>query len=88
MAAALGSIDSGSSTKFGGPDHQRVGKHAALLQILEQARDRLVNVLRVLGVLRHVAVLVPILAAAAIHQLDEPHAAFGQSPPHETLPSE
>jgi hypothetical protein len=51
-----------------------------LLEILEQAGDGLVDVLRVLGVFGHVAVLIPVVAGTAVHQFDEAHAALGQAP--------
>ena len=59
-----------------------------LLEILEQAGDRLIQVLRVLGVLGHVTVLIPVVAGTAVHQFDEAHAAFRQATRHKTRPAE
>ena len=61
MVAALAALAIGRAAELAAPDHQRVLEHPALLQVLEQRGDRLIDVaahLLVVGV--HVVVGVPL----------------------------
>jgi hypothetical protein len=58
-----------------------------VVQILEQACDRLVDVLGQPHVVVHVAVRIPVVRRAGVDQLDKPHAALGHSPGHQALPA-
>jgi len=74
MPAAFVAVDTGRATELRRPDDERILQQAGPLQIFEKRRDGLINHLGMIGVFRHVAVLVPIVAGAAVHQLDKPHA--------------
>jgi hypothetical protein len=88
MAAAFGAVHAGGAAEFCGPDDEGVLQHAAAFQILQQTGDGLINVLRVSGVFGHVAVLVPIVTAAAVHEFHEPDTALHEPPRDEALPAE
>ena len=55
---------------------------------LQQARDRLIDVLRQPRMVQHVAVRIPVAGRAGIDQFDKPHTAFDQPPGHQALPGE
>src|SRR5688572_18998966 len=76
----------GSASKLCGPDDQRVVEQAALLEIVQQPGDGLVDVLCERHVRLHVAVCVPIVRRANVDQLNEPYTAFGQPASHQALP--
>src|SRR5439155_25711743 len=67
----------------------RLVEHAALLEVADQAGNRLVGRAAQRGVRLDVAVRVPAaVAAAGVTHLDEPHAALGQSAGEQELPAE
>ena len=76
------------AAKFRCPDHQRVFQQPAPLQVRQQCRDRLVDVLREWGVAHHVAVGVPVIRGADVDQFHESDAAFDQAAGDEALPRE
>src|SRR6266481_3860738 len=64
------------TAEFAPPDDQCVFQQAALLEVFDQGRRRLVDVVALASdPLGAVAVLVP----AAMIELDEPHTPFGQT---------
>src|SRR4051795_10970588 len=74
--------------EFRRPDHERILEHAALLQVLEQTRDRLIHILREWSVREHVAMSIPVFRRAGVDQFDEPDTSFDQAARHEALPAE
>ena len=90
-AGPLGVLGGRLAAELAAPDDQRLVEQAALLQVLEQAGDRLVGVAGVLGVVGdHVGVGVPVVVVvgAAGVDLDEPHAALDQPPGQQALAAE
>ena len=90
-AGALGVLGGRLPAELAAPDDQRLVEQAALLQVLEQAGDRLVGVAGVLGVvLDDVAVGVPVVVVvgAAGVELDEAHAALDQPAGQQALAAE
>ena len=51
VVAAVASLRHRRAAKLTGPDNQRVLQQTARLQVLQQSRDRLVDLIGVLGVL-------------------------------------
>jgi len=88
MTTAFVAIHPRRATELSGPDDESVFEHPPLLEISEQTGDGLIDALGVLGVLSHVAVLIPVLAGTAVHQFDERHAAFRESAGDKTRPAE
>ena len=79
------------AAELAAPDHERLVEQAAALEVLEQARDRLVGAARVeLVVHLEVAVRVPrlVVVAAAGVDLHESHAALNQPPREQQLVAE
>src|SRR5688572_18814355 len=79
--------------ELGRPEQQRVLEHPARLEILDQARHRLVHACGLLGViLNNVFVTVPIdtgrAKSAAVEQLYEAHALFEKPPREKTIAPE
>ena len=67
------------------PDHQRLVEQTALFQVLDEGGGGLVDVLALAADLRRqAAVLVP----AAVHELDEPHAALDHPPGEQAVAGE
>src|SRR6266516_5820151 len=80
-----------AATKLRRPDKERVLQHAALLEVVDEGGHRLVHRGRLLVViLFQVLVAIPVDAraaeGAAVEDLNEAHAAFEESPGHETVP--
>lgn len=88
MPAALVAVDAGRPAEFCRPDDERVVQQAATLEVAKQTRDWLIDDFGMVGVLRHVAMLVPVVARAAVDDLDEPDAALRQPPRDEAFPAE
>ena len=83
VVAAVAILAHRRATKLAAPHDQRVIQQAALLQVAQQRRDGLVNVLAQVPRARVVVrVRVPRLPVAVIN-LDEPHAPLGEPPRHE-----
>ena len=81
VVAPVRPLRAGGAAELGGEDHERLVEQAALVQVLEQAADRLVNgqgVLLVVGPQRAVGVPGP-GAAAAVLNLDEANAPFSNA---------
>ena len=80
----------GRPTEFATPPDDRVVEQAALFEISQQARDRQIDRLRVIGVLRHVAVLVPsgVGRVIAVVHLDVSHPRLCESASHQALATE
>jgi hypothetical protein len=77
MVAAVGGLGAGGAAELGGPDNQRFIEKPALLQVLEQAGDGLVDLHGEVGVvLLEILVGVPGVAGAAVIDLHEADAAF------------
>jgi len=84
VVSAVATLRCGSSAKLAAPDDERFFKQAALFEISEQLRDRLVNVFAQFLVLCVVlAVGVPGLSVAVV-DLHKSHAFFAQSPSQQT----
>jgi len=79
MTAAFFAIGAWGAPELGGPDDQGVVEHAALAEVLQKAGDWLVDILRVFGVFRHVAVLIPVVAGGAVDEFDEADTTFHQA---------
>ena len=91
MVAAVGAFGAGRAAELGGPDDERLVEQAALLQILQQAGDRLIDLRAVGGVVAcEIAVGVPAAGAAvaAVEDLHEPHAALDQPPRRQAVLAE
>src|SRR5262245_31904551 len=88
MPAALRTILARRAAELRCPNDECVLQHPESLEILEQARNRLVDLLGERGVGRHVAVRVPIIAGAVVDDFDEAHAALSEPPGDEALPAE
>ena len=87
MVAAVvrAALDHRRAAELAAPQHQRVVQQAALLEIPDQRRARLVRILAVLlQAVDQVAVLVPGL----VEQLDEAHAALHQAPGEDAVVGE
>ena len=67
-------IHAGCTAKLRRSNDERVVEHPTALEVAQQAGDGLVDDLRVLRVLGHVGVLVPVVAGATVHPFDEAHA--------------
>ena len=78
------------AAELAAPDHQRVFEQAALLEVGQQAGDRLVDGPGVVLVaLLQVRVLVPAVVAEVLaEQFDEPHAPLDQPPGDQALAAE
>ena len=70
------------AAEFASPQEERVVEQAALLQILDQRRARLVHVLRRH---RHVLLDVAVMIPRAMIKLNHPHTALGEPPGHEAV---
>src|SRR6266540_3402176 len=68
--------------EFPAPDDQRVVEHAALLQILNERRRRLI---RALALKRQIARQVAVLIPASVIKLNEANSAFGQAAREQTV---
>ena len=92
VAASFGGRvgDEGRAPEFRRPDDQGIVEHPARFQIVDQSRDRLIDVLRQPVIALHVGVGVPVVVngGAAVDQLDKADAAFGHSPRRQALPAE
>ena len=76
-------LRAGRAAELGGEDHERLVEQAALLQVLEQAGDRLVDLPAQFGcglALRPPWASQAPAPPAAVLDLDEPHAALHQPP--------
>ena len=82
MMVAAVALGAGRAAELGAPDDERVVEQAALLEVLEQAGDRQVDLRRELAVVGlDAGVRVPgAAAAAAVEDLHEAHAALDQPP--------
>ena len=79
----------GAAAELAGPHDERLVEHAALLQVADQAGDRLVGRPAERRMALHVAVRVPgSVAAAGVADLDEADAPFRQPACQEKLPAE
>src|SRR5262245_27883032 len=79
IGAGSRKLDSGRAPEFTAPNHERVFKHAALLEVSQQRTDRLVAFTGELAVvLLEIIVVVPRLACAMPH-LDEANPLLEQS---------
>src|SRR5688572_14916423 len=87
MSTPLFSVDAGRAAELRGPNHQRLLKHSATLQIAQQSGERLIDSLGVNRVFGHIAVLVPIVTAAAVDELNESHAPLGEAAGNQALPA-
>ena len=82
MVAALLPLRGRRPAELAAPDDQRLVQQAALLQVRQQGRDRLVGLPGVVAVVQDVAVVVPRLAVAVI-DLRHAHAALRQPAGHQ-----
>ena len=90
-AGTLGIFGDRLASEFAAPDHQRVVEHAALLQVLEKACNRLVGVAAVvLVVLHEIAMGVPVrvIMCASRIDLDESDATLDESARQQALATE
>src|SRR5437868_5762362 len=88
MVAAVGSLGHRRSAKLAAPDDQGAVEQAALLQIAQERRRRLIAAGAELSVVAlQVAMGVPLAAAAAVN-LHEAHAAFHQPAGQQTAVAE
>src|ERR1043166_3068415 len=80
----------GCPAELAAPPDERVLQQSALLEILEQSRNRAIHGAGVVAVLRQVAVLVPrgVRAVVAIGDLHEPYARLAQPTRHQALAAE
>ena len=88
---ALGVLGRRLAPELAAPHHQRLVEQAALLEVLQQPRDRLVGAARVVVVvLLEVAVRVPVgvVVRPARIDLHEPHASLDQPPREQALAAE
>src|SRR5208337_5192540 len=70
-AGALGKLGSWLAAELASPDDQRLVKQTALLQVLDQAGDRLVGVAGVLGMIGDdVVVSVPVVVIVRAARVD------------------
>ncbi len=89
IATELGLIaaqfDTGRSTKFAAPHDQRFVEHAALFEIAQQSRDRLIDLSRQFAViLRDVFMIIPRLTGT-MPELNHANAPFEQPPRDQRL---
>ena len=88
MVAAVVALGRRGPAELGAEDDQRVVQQPPLLQVAQQAGDRLVDLLGVRGVVvAQVAVGVPVVARVAVVHLHEPHAGLDQPPGQQALPA-
>src|SRR6185436_12775032 len=83
VVPAVGALGPGGAAELGAPDDQRLVEQAAPLEVLDQARDGLVDLAGELGVARlEVPVGIPGSGAAVVSviDLDEADAALGHPP--------
>ena len=74
------------SPEFPAPEHQCVFEQSSLLEVTDEAVDRLIDFHRVSGQrFLQSSVLVPLVA---VRDLDESNASFGEPSRHQALPSE
>ena len=80
----------GGATEFASEPHDRVLEQPPLLEIGEQSRDRLVDRERMVGVLRHIGMLVPcrIRRVVAVGDLDKTHPRLTEAPGKEAFATE
>src|SRR5688500_16877243 len=81
VIAAVTSRRMRRASKFASPNDQRILEQSALFEVLNQGRDRLVRIQRVLFVpLLEIAVLVPrsVRRSRRASDLDEPHSGFDE----------
>ena len=92
IASRLGAfLDDRQPAEFAGADHQGRVQQAALLEIGQQCRDRLVGLAGKLAMIAgnvDVAVPAELVFHAAGENLHEPHAALDQPPRQQRLPGE
>ena len=90
MMVAARAFGAGRAAELGAEDDERVVQQAALLQVLEQAGDGLIDLrgeLRVVGL--DLRVRIPLAAAAAaVEELHEAHAALDEPARDEALLAE
>ena len=81
VTSPVRTLAAGSPSEFRAPDHKRFVEETALLEILQETRDGLVDLLAILGVIcLQVAVSIPSpCPAATVVNLYKPHTAFDQS---------
>ena len=86
MVTAFRAFFAGSAAEFGGPNDDRFVEQAALLEVAQQAADRLIDHRAELAVVvLQVGVRVPRAAtSAAVIKLHEADAALDQSPREQT----
>src|SRR5207248_995912 len=88
VVAAGGVLRPGTAAELAAPDDQRLVEHSALLQIADQARNRLVGRAAKGTLGADVAVGIPgAVAAAGMADLDEADAALGQAAREQELPA-
>ena len=78
VAPPFGSIDTWRTPEFGRPYDQSVIQHIAALQISQQTCNRSIDILGVVSVFSHVAMLVPIVIAAAVDKFYKTDASLNQ----------
>ena len=90
VTAPVRTLTAGSASEFRAPDHERLIEEASLLEIFQEPRDGLINLLAIPGVIcLQVAVSIPgTCSATAVVNLYEPDAAFDQSPRGQAQSSE
>ena len=81
VTSTVGTLPAGSPAEFGTPHHQRLVEQTSLLEIFQEARDGLIDLLAIAGMIcLKIAVSVPgSCSATAVVDLNEPHAAFDQT---------
>src|SRR5687768_8676858 len=78
LRLAAAHLDAGRAAEFAAPDHERVVEHAALLEIVQQRGDWLVDLGGKLAMIRlDVGMVIPGLAGA-VPELHKAHAALNQ----------
>ena len=90
VTSPVRTLAAGSASEFRAPDHERFVEEASLLEIFQEARDGLIDLPAILGVICfQVAVSIPSpCSATAMVNLHKPHAAFDQSPRGQAQPPE
>src|SRR5262245_690852 len=88
MPATVAAFRCWAATEFGCPYDQRVIKHTARFQILDQSGDWFIDVSgeRLMGL--HIAMRIPIVRRSDVDQLYESHAALSHPARDQALPSE
>ncbi len=89
VIATVGPLRRRRAAELTAPQYERIFEQPAGLEVLQEARDRLVDLGRVLGVtLIEVAVLVPLHFAVAVRDLHEADACLEEPTRHEALSTE